>query len=197
MNKIGIILRENKDKLTLKKEISDLIIKYNCVPIGIVSDKIDFDLIKICSGFILQGGTNCNENDLKIVRYLYKNNIPTLGICLGMQMMGLIKDGILLDIGNNKHKSTKKYVHEININKDSKLYQIIKKEKIPVNSRHIEQIIEPKLNISSYSLDNIIESIEDENKTFFIGVQWHPESLIDENSKKLFDYFFNIINKEI
>ena len=35
--------------------------------------------------------------------------------------------------------------------------------------------------------------IEDLSKKFFLGVEWHPESLNDENTKKLFDYFINII----
>jgi len=32
---------------------------------------------------------------------------------------------------------------------------------------------------------------EDANKKFFLGVEWHPESLNDENTKKLFEYFIN------
>ena len=34
-------------------------------------------------------------------------------------------------------------------------------------------------------------SVEDKNKKFFVGVQWHPEDLDDENSDKLFNYFIN------
>lgn len=47
-----------------------------------------------------------------------------------------------------------------------------------------------ELDCVAYSEDGIIEAIEDKTKRFFIGVQWHPESLInDEYSNKLFDYF--------
>lgn len=46
------------------------------------------------------------------------------------------------------------------------------------------------LDIVAYSEDEIIEAIEDKKKKFFIGVQWHPESLTyDEYSNKLFDFF--------
>ena len=46
----------------------------------------------------------------------------------------------------------------------------------------------------AYSEDKVLEAIEDSSKKFFIGVQWHPESLMeDENSKKLFDYFIKML----
>ncbi|MDD3452748.1 MAG: gamma-glutamyl-gamma-aminobutyrate hydrolase family protein [Bacilli bacterium] len=193
MKMVGIILRNNNKKLTLNKEIVDIIIKYNAIPIGIVNDKFDEKIINICDGFILQGGNDINKNDLKIVKYLYDNNIPTLGICLGMQMMSIILKGKLKKINNEKHKSDKKYVHKIKIDEKSKLYEIISKEIILVNSRHLEHITNINKYVTSYSFDNIVESIEDKNKTFFIGLQWHPESIKDSNSKKIFDFFFNTI----
>ena len=42
----------------------------------------------------------------------------------------------------------------------------------------------------AYSEDGIIEALEDKTKKFFIGVQWHPESLLsDKYSIRLFDAF--------
>ena len=63
------------------------------------------------------------------------------------------------------------------------------KENITVNSRHNYAIKRTTLEISGHSEDNIIESIEDTNKKFFIGIEWHPESLENEESKLIFDYF--------
>lgn len=192
---IGIIGRKNDDKITFNQEIIDVINKYNCIPIGIIVDfnnnpRNEFNKIKnlidICNGFILQGGSDYYDIDLLITKYLHKKNIPTLGICLGMQTMAMTFNGIMNDIIN--HKSLNKYVHEINILPDSKLYNIIKKNKILVNSRHKSYVVNTDLSISS--TNNIIESIEDKNKDFFIGVQWHPESLMDENSILLFNSFF-------
>ena len=45
--------------------------------------------------------------------------------------------------------------------------------------------------ISAVSKDGIIEGIEDNSKKFFLGVQWHPESLKDSNSYNLIKYFIN------
>ena len=92
-------------------------------------------------------------------------------------------NGTLYQIEN--HQNTK---HTINIKKNSKIYDIIQKEEITVNSRHKFGIKNTNLEITGYSND-VIEVIEDKTKSFFIGVQWHPESLNNDDSKKLFDYF--------
>ncbi len=195
---IGIIGRKNDDKITFNKEIIDVIKKYDFIPLGII---VDFEnngdnefiktkpLIDLCSGIILQGGSDYYDIDIIITKYLHKNNIPTLGICLGMQTMAMAFNGNMGDINN--HKSDKLYVHSVDINKDSKLYDILKKDKIIVNSRHKSYIINTDLKVSSQA--NIIEAIEDNAKDFFIGVQWHPETLMDENSILLFNNFFSSI----
>lgn len=192
MKYIGIIGRINDNKITYNKEIIDLIYKYNFIPICISVRFIDNELkiikplIDKCDGFILQGGNDFYNTDLEIIKYLYDNDIPTLGICLGMQAMAYLFNGKMGKIDN--HCSQDKYVHNIYIDKNSKLFNIIGKDTILVNSRHKECITNTDLKVSSYS--NVVESIEDNSKKFFIGVQWHPESIMDENSKKLFESFF-------
>ena len=195
MHYIGIIGRKNDNKITFNQEVINVINKYNCIPIGIIVDfdnepNIEFNKIKniidLCDGFILQGGSDYYDIDILITKYLYENNIPTLGICLGMQTMAMTFNGTMSEINN--HNSKNEYVHDIKINENSKLYNIIKKDKIFVNSRHNSYIVNTDLDISA--TNNIIEAIEDKNKKFFIGVQWHPESIMDENSILLFNYFF-------
>ena len=191
---IGIIGRKNDDKITFNKEIIDVIKKYGFTPLGIIVDfKKENEFIKVkplidlCSCFILQGGSDYYDIDIEITKYLHQKNIPTLGICLGMQTMAMAFNGIMADIDN--HKSDKLYVHEVNIDKNSKLYNIIKKDNIMVNSRHKSYIINTDLKVSGKA--NIIEAIEDTDKYFFIGVQWHPETLMDESSILLFNNFFS------
>ncbi len=192
---IGIVLRKNKnsnlkDIYSINKEIFDIIKKHDGHVIGIY----DIDSIKLCDGIILQGGDDIDYEELNIIKYLYDNDIPTLGICLGMQQMAVSLGGSIKEINNFKHLSNNKYVHDINIDPLSKLYKIIKKDKIKVNSRHKDKIDNTSLEVVAYSSDGIIEAIEDKSKKFFIGVQWHPESLNDENSDMLFTSFFNSLN---
>lgn len=191
---IGIITRLSKDRYTLNKEICDVIKKAGYEPIGIPSSSIKNlkEVISLCKGFILQGGENYNSNDIEIVKYLYNENIPTLGICLGMQMIGKILKGKLYKVQN--HLSSDLYVHEVNILENTKLYEILNKKTIMINSRHKEAI--KGIKYSAISNDNVIEAIEDKNKKFFIGVQWHPESIMDNNSKKIFEAFFKSIDRK-
>ena len=193
---IGVILRKNKsselkETYSINSEILNVIEKNNVHVLGIR----DINTLKYCDAVILQGGSEYNDIELDMIKYLYDNDIPTLGICLGMQQMAIMLDGNLDEINNFKHLSSNKYVHDINIDPLSKIYQILKQEKIKVNSRHKDKVVKTSLDIVAYSSDGIIEAIEDKNKKFFIGVQWHPESLDDDNSKLLFDAFFNSIKK--
>lgn len=137
------------------------------------------------------GGSKICDIDYKIIEYLYQINKPTLGICLGMQIMGKLFNGkVRTTIENGSHDSEKDYAHNIRIKKHSLLYQIVGEEKIKVNSRHKRQIPTTSLACVAYSEDGVLEAIEDKNKKFFMGIQWHPESLMEDiYSKRLFDYF--------
>ena len=110
MHYIGIIGRKNDNKITFNQEITNVIHKYNCIPIGIIVDfdnnpNMEFNKIKniidLCDGFILQGGSDYYDIDILITKYLYENNIPTLGICLGMQTMAMTFNGTMSEIKNH------------------------------------------------------------------------------------------------
>lgn len=185
---IGIVSRKENDKIYVKDEIINMVLKYQSIPIIITSD--NKEIIKLCDGIILPGGDELNKNDLELIKYIYEKDIPCFGICLGMQEMGYAFNGHFNKISNYNHlKKDSKYVHEVKINKKSRLYQILNKEIIEVNSRHKDYLVDTDLFVTSVS--DVIESIEDTNKRFFIGVQWHPESMLkyDLNSNLLIEEF--------
>lgn len=92
------------------------------------------------------------------------------------------------------HNKESEYVHEISIQTDSKLYEILREQKIKVNSRHGKCVPHTSLSKVAYSEDGIIEAIEDKTKKFFIGVQWHPETLMkDKYSNRLFEEFIKTL----
>lgn len=206
MKRVGIILRDytSRSGSTLLGVREDLIgylrnysVEVLCIPILFNENEYDefervVKLINTCNGIILPGGAKEYDIDYRIVKYLYDCNIPTLGICLGMQLMSLTFNGDIEPIGNEIHQKREGYVHEVKIKEGSRLATILKNNKILVNSRHIERITTTDLPIVAISIDLIIEAVEAPNKKFFIGVQWHPESLKDDiYSKRLFDFFIN------
>lgn len=153
--------------------------------------------IKMCDGIILPGGYKLTNFDRYIVEYATSNNIPILGICLGMQTLSCYKENInIIPIEdghlNHKQESNNGVCHRVDINKDSLLYSILKKDNIMVNSFHKKQATPNKYyEIVAYSEDGVIEAIENKNSTFNLGVQWHPEKNFreDENSKLIIDAF--------
>lgn len=202
MKQVGILMSKTTTQMgnegfILYKHLNDYLLSNNILSFGFtppVNDKkLDYNklekILKQFDGIILEGGDDFDCFDLAVVKYIYEHDIPCLGICLGMQMMGYLFNGQLQDISG--HMSNKKYTHFVYLNKHSKLYKIIKKRKILVNSRHKSAIIKTDLKVVAYSDE--IEAVSDDNKKFFIGVQWHPESLDDVNSYKLFKAFFDVI----
>lgn len=111
---------------------------------------------------------------------------------MGMQTMcNYNNNNINIVIDNNFHNSKKNYKHLVNIDKNSKLFEILKEEKILVNSFHDYKVN----NSGDYKVvgicDNVIEAIEKKEDLFNIGLQWHPEKNYDKdlNSKKIFKSF--------
>lgn len=193
---IGVITRstlsEDGHKISyIYDDIYKAIIKFGGIPISIYIEdyKTAISQINLCKGIILPGGDDFSFDDIRIINYLYDNDIPTLGICLGMQSMAYAFNGILNHISN--HHNKKNYSHIVNIDHNSVIYKIINKDNILVNSRHKYGVISTDLNTTGISNDGIIEIIEDDKKTFFVGLEWHPESMVDYDdiSKEILKYF--------
>lgn len=121
---------------------------------------------------------------------------PILAICLGMQHINVIYGGSLYEdinaqmenpIYHGEFNGQHSY-HEVELNKDSIIYDVIGKEKIEVASTHHQGIrrLGTGLRAVGFSKDGLIEAIEDEqNPEAFIAVQWHPEIMENSEDQKL------------
>lgn len=152
-----------------------------------------------------------DEFEISIFNYSQQNNIPVLAICRGMQLVNIILGGTIIqdleENNKNDHKRKNGFdsQHEINIVKESLLYLITACEKGTVNSAHHQGLdkIADDLIVTSFSEDNVAESIEWKNKkdkSFLLGVQWHPERLLPlENpfSEKVRTAFLNTVFSNI
>lgn len=150
--------------------------------------------IQLCDGIILQGGLETDNYESIIAKYCYDNNIPMLGICAGQNNMARALGGTTYKIPNpEKHdKSFYEYAHDIKINEKSKFYNIVNTSEMMVNSIHKRTIKDcPMLDKVAVCEDGYPDVIESKNKTFYIGVRFHPESLYknDENMRNIFIKF--------
>jgi putative glutamine amidotransferase len=141
----------------------------------------------------------------------FKNpNLPIFGICNGMQLINIIHGGNAIqhipdDDKYLEHEQSNieqyddyaKTYHDVIIQKDSKLFDIVGEEKISTNSSHHQAAKEVKhpLQICAKASDGIIEAIEHKTHPFCLGVQWHPEFGGTIADNKLFDAFIKASKK--
>ncbi|MBR1540550.1 MAG: gamma-glutamyl-gamma-aminobutyrate hydrolase family protein [Clostridia bacterium] len=160
-------------------------------------------VLRMCDGIIMPGGCKIFEYDKFIANYAIENNIPVLGICLGMQTLAAVdcineKVVDLIDNGVD-HKIQEKFAHKVKLTKDSFLYDIVGNEEFLINSKHKCHVLKTNhFDVVGYSEDGIIEAIERKDKRFAIGVQWHPEIIIDDSEEalKIFEKFIEISSQK-
>lgn len=114
-------------------------------------------------------------------------DVPTLGICRGLQVMNVSRGGTLwrdvkeqpLDEvdGHFMDAPYERLVHHVSVDPTSFLASILETTEFDVNSIHHECIATaaPEGHIVAVADDGTPEAIEFPDRTFFLGVQWHPE----------------------
>ncbi len=145
--------------------------------------------------------------EIALVRKAGRKKIPVLAICRGMQLVNVAFGGTLYqDFSFEKkfldHTLEGSFLynkkHSVILQRNTKLYSIIRKEKINVNTSHHQMVkkIAPGFIVNAWSeKDEVIEGIETKDDNFLVCIQWHPELMKDKSSKLLFDSLINAANK--
>ena len=156
------------------------------------------DYVDICDGIIFTGGDDLDmtkfgheqhpqsnllcPNRQAFETALYEEihkrpDYPVLGICLGMQLMALMAGGKINQSlpetleSHAKHMNDLKHPVELIVD-DSVLNNVTGL----VTSYHRQAVQDPgSLRIVARDEDGTVEAIDDPNKPFYLGVQWHPE----------------------
>ena len=101
--------------------------------------------------------------------------IPVLGICLGMQLMGLHRGGALDQHLPSTLATADQHWGQREHPISGPLGQGT------VHSHHKQAITEPgELTVVATAPDGVIEAIQDDQRPFYLGVQWHPERTKDD-----------------
>ncbi len=170
------------------------------------------DIVEELDGIILAGGADCDpaiygqerhpsvepmdprrqDNELSLARMARERGIPTLGICLGVQMMNIAAGGSLIqDIDSEMHTDIRhasepddRARHDVIIERGTRLDSILGGRQINVNSSHHQAIkdIGRGFRVTAHAPDGIVEGLEDPQHPFYVGVQWHPEDMPGERS---------------
>ncbi len=130
--------------------------------------------------------------ELGIAKTAYRADVPMLGICGGMQSINVALGGTLyqdiaaqLDtpIDHLPAHSATRTSHAVRTAPGSLLRRIARKVRMEVNSSHHQSVkkVAPNLLQTAVAPDGVIEAIEAPDRSFCLGVQWHPEYLCDRD----------------
>jgi putative glutamine amidotransferase len=129
--------------------------------------------------------------ELALARAAVERELPTLGICRGMEVLNVVYGGSIEQhlpdvLGHEEHRHTPgTYAdHEVRLDPDSLAARAAGSERTPVKSHHHQGIKEigNGLRVTGWATeDGAIEALEDPEHPFVLGVLWHPEE--DENSQ--------------
>ncbi|MCF6170120.1 MAG: gamma-glutamyl-gamma-aminobutyrate hydrolase family protein [Bacteroidales bacterium] len=128
--------------------------------------------------------------EFALIQAALVEKMPVFGICRGLQILNVKLGGTLyIDIPADfdttvihRQKDWQNCFHSVQVEPGTMLYTLSKTPTAEVTSNHHQGIELPGegLRISAFSFDKLPEAIEWENgknKSFLMGVQWHPERM--------------------
>lgn len=150
-----------------------------------------------------------DRTELQLVRWAAEDGKPVFAVCRGEQILNVAAGGTLYqDLsahreGSIKHdyfpvegRYTREYrSHHVHIVEGTRLAALLEDEVVQVNSMHHQGIktLAPGLIASAVAPDGVIEAVEPANGQFMVGVQWHPENLVESDPRmhRLFTAFID------
>lgn len=129
--------------------------------------------------------------EIDLVRGAIERDLPVLGICRGIQVLNVALGGTLIQHLLDQRRSSDlvhrqndaglapdAIGHEVTITPESLLSRVVDGvTTLGVNSFHHQAIrdLAPSLHPIAFAPDGVIEGVELPDRTFMLGVQWHPE----------------------
>lgn len=134
--------------------------------------------------------------ELALVRGALERDMPVLGICGGEQLLAVALGGSLIQhipdsvpnaLAHEQLNPRHQPGHGVAIVAGTMLHRIVGVMKMEVNSAHHQAVLAPgpRAVVNARAADGVIEGIEDASRRFCLGVQWHPEFLIDPGDARI------------
>ncbi len=127
--------------------------------------------------------------EFALTQWALQEDIPTLGICRGIQVLNVALGGSLYqDLpdqypGSLRHMNATlprtQIVHSVHVEPGSRMAEILGTQEVWVNSLHHQAIKVPGkgVRITGQAKDGVAELLEVPGHRFMLGVQCHPEEI--------------------
>jgi len=154
------------------------------------------------------GATDADRDrvEIALVRWAMAERKPLLAVCRGVQVLNVAAGGSLYqdlqhwtgdpikhDYWPSDGHHRDDLVHEIRVEEGTQLAAIMGAGTSIVNSMHHQGIkaLARALVPNAYAPDGLIEGVEGRDDGYLLGVQWHPEELVesDRAARRLFESF--------
>lgn len=206
-----IVTVEGRERAAVNVSYAEALRRAGAIPLLVPPEEENLaELIERLDGVLLAGGNDCDpsvygqerhpsvslmdarrqQNDLALAARAFERGMPTLGICLGIQIINVARGGTLIqDIHSavpsallHESDPTARVRHDVEIADGTRLAAIVGAGVKNVNSSHHQAIGElgSGLRVTARASDGIIEAVEDPSRPFHLGVQWHPEDMAGE-----------------
>lgn len=148
-----------------------------------------------------------DECEKQLMIWALEDKKPILAICRGMQLLNALRGGSIYQhinadlpeaedhsrsssLGDIEHLA-----HELSVKPGSKLAKALGVTTIQTNTHHHQAInlMAPDLEAVAWAEDGVIEALESKDASFVIGIQSHPESLVEKAEKAWLNLFESFV----
>jgi putative glutamine amidotransferase len=139
-----------------------------------------------------------DEVEIQLIQWAWQERKPIFAICRGAQVLNVALGGSLYQdvtiqvpecikhdcFPTRNEPARDVIIHDVSVLSGTHLHDLLRAPTVRVNSMHHQAVkrLAPGLQVTATAPDGIIEGVEGANGQFVVGVQWHPEEMVEKDA---------------